>query len=177
MVLLILGVGALLVIAIALVAVGGGVAKTASMPDQVVYDVMESIDFCAEALPDEVTSTLSYDDLRRALRLHLEWIQAYHFTPDGDPEGPIVFNSDDALSYVMERSAVTRLPISADQARQVIDAHLAYFQFMGAVHIEKPELVRQDLIDFGITDFEILETETESPAITTRSDTEQLPDA
>ncbi len=152
MVFLILGLGALAVIAIALVAVGGGVAKTAEMPDQVVYDVMESIDFCAEALPDEVTATLSYDDLRRALRLHLEWLQAYHFTPDGDPEGPIVFNSDDALSYVMERAAVTGLPISADHAKQVIDTHLAYFQFMGAVHIEDPELVAKDLTDFGILD-------------------------
>ena len=152
MVFLILGLGALAVIAIALVAVGGGVAKTAAMPDQVVYDVMESIDFCAEALPDDVSATLSYDDLRRALRLHLEWLQAYHFTPDGDPEGPIVFNSDDALSYVMERAAVTGLPISAEHAKHVIDAHLAYFQFMGAVHVEEPELVTKDLTDFGILD-------------------------
>jgi hypothetical protein len=149
---LILGLGAVLVIAIALVAVGGGVAKTVRMPKQIVYDVQESIDFCAEALPDEVTATLSYDDLRRILRLHLEWIQAYHFTPEGDPEGPIVFNDDDALAYVMERAAVTRLPISADHARQVLDAHLAYFQFMGAVHVERPEIVRLDLAQLGLLD-------------------------
>ncbi len=147
---MILAVGALIVVAIALVAVGGGVAKTTAMPDQVVYDVMESIDFCAEALPDEVTATLSYDDLRRALRLHLEWIQAHHFTPEGDPDGPLVFNDDDALAYVMERAAVTQLPISADHARQVISAHLAYFQFMGAVHIESPDIVKQDLAELGL---------------------------
>ncbi len=147
---LILGLGAVLVVGIALVAVGGGVAKTARMPKQIVYDVQESIDFCAEALPDEVTATLSYDDLRRMLRLHLEWIQAYHFTPEGDPEGPIVFNDDDALAYVMERAAITRLPISVEHARQVLDAHLAYFQFMGAVHIDRPEIVHTDLAQLGL---------------------------
>jgi hypothetical protein len=120
------------------------------MPKQIVYDVQESIDFCAEALPDEVTATLSYDDLRRLLRLHLEWIQAYHFTPEGDSEGPMVFNNEDAVAYVMERAAVTRLPVHADHARQVLDAHLAYFQFMGAVHVESPNLVRADLQELGL---------------------------
>ena len=148
----ILGIGVVVVVAIALIAVGGGVAKTAAMPPQIVYDVQESIDFCAEALPDEVTAELSYDDLRRALRLHLEWIQAHHFTPDGDPEGPIVFGGDDALAYMMERAAVTQLPISADQARIVIDAHLSYFQFMGAIHVEEPEVVQQDLSVLGLID-------------------------
>ena len=151
----ILGVGAVIVVAIALVAVGGGVAKTAAMPDQIVYDVMESIDFCAEALPDEVTATLSYDDLRRALRLHLEWIQAHHFTPEGDPDGPLVFNDDDALAYVIERAAVTQLPISADHAREVIGAHLSYFQFMGAIHIEAPEIVQKDLAELGLVELAI----------------------
>lgn len=146
----ILGVGAVVVVAIALVAVGGGVAKTAAMPNQIIYDVQESIDFCAEALPDEVTATLSYDDLRRLLRLHLEWIQAHHFTPEGDPEGPLVFNNEDALAYVMERAAVIRLPVSAEHARDVLDAHLAYFQFTGAVHVESPDLVRIDLADLGL---------------------------
>lgn len=148
----IIAVGALVVVAIGLVAVGGGVAKTAAMPKQIVYDVQESIDFCAEALPDDVTAVLSYDDLRRLLRLHLEWIQAYHFTPEGDPEGPMVFNSEDALAYVIERAAVTRLNVSADHVRQVLDAHLAYFQFMGAVHIEEPEAIRADLTELGLAE-------------------------
>ncbi|MFW2382575.1 MAG: hypothetical protein ACN4GZ_12510, partial [Acidimicrobiales bacterium] len=112
----IIAIGFAIVVAIALVAVGGGVAKSAALPKQIVYDVQESIDFCAEALPDEVTATLSYDDLRRLLRLHLEWIQAYHFTPEGDPEGPVVFSNEDALAYVMERAAITRLPVSAEHA-------------------------------------------------------------
>jgi len=167
----ILALGAIVVVAIALVAVGGGVAKTAAMPDQVVYDVVESIDFCAEALPDEVTAVLSYDDLRRALRLHLEWLQAHHFTPEGDPDGPLVFNDSDALAYVMERAAITRLPISADHARQVIDAHLAYFQFMGAVHIEEPDLVRTDLAELGIVDeADALESTTSREALEPGSD-------
>lgn len=106
--LLILLVGAVIVVGVALIAVGGGVAKTAAMPPQIVYNVEESIDFCAEALPESVTSVLSYDELRVALRLHLEWIQAYHFTPEGSDEPPIVFQDIDALGYVMERASTLR---------------------------------------------------------------------
>ncbi|MFW2382407.1 MAG: hypothetical protein ACN4GZ_11655, partial [Acidimicrobiales bacterium] len=40
--------------------------------------------------------------------------------------------------------------VSAEHARHVLDAHLAYFQFMGAVHVESPELVRIDLQELGL---------------------------
>ncbi|MEZ5343048.1 MAG: hypothetical protein R2706_16870 [Acidimicrobiales bacterium] len=150
MVYVILAIGCLAIVAIGLVFVGSGVAKTSAMPAQIVIDVHEAIEFCAEAVPLEVSSTLSYDELRRLLRFHLEWIQAFHFTPEGDPDGPIVFEEFDALEYVMERAAVSRLPVDPKHAAAVIRAHSAYLQAMGAIHEEDPTIVQADLDDLPL---------------------------
>ena len=143
---------AVVIVVVAFYAVGHAVGSTEAMPAQVVLDVHEAIEFCAEALPGEVTAVLSYDELRRLLRLHLEWIQAYHWAPEGRPTGPIVFEQFDALDYVMERVAVTDLEVSRDHAAAVIQAHSDYLQVMGAIHIDDPVKVDGDLAELPLLD-------------------------
>ncbi len=154
MAILILVVGVVAVVVIALVFVGQGVGKTNQMPAQIVVDVHEAIAFCAEALPDEVTAVVSYDELRRALRLHLEWIQAYHWAPDrgADETGPVVFAELDALDYVMERADITQLSVSRDHMAAIIESHSAYLQVMGAIHLEDPVTVERDLSELPVPD-------------------------
>lgn len=144
--------GALVVVAIALYAVGHAVGKTDEMPDQIVVDVHEAIEFCAEALPPEVTAQISYDDLRRVLRLHLEWIQAYHWAPESTDATPIVFEQFDALSYVMERVEVTHVEVTEEQAAAIIQAHSDYLQVMGAIHVDDPVDVEKDLAELPLLD-------------------------
>ncbi len=148
-------VAAVLVVLIGLWSVGWAVGKTREIPPQIVVDVHEAIDFCAEALPLEVTSVLSYDELRVLLRLHLEWIQAYHYTPDHLASGPIVYEQFDALDYVMERCDLLRFEVERDHVAEVIAAHDAYLQVMGALHIEDPDLVARDLGDLGALGTEV----------------------
>ncbi|MFV0525973.1 MAG: hypothetical protein ACK5RL_15915 [Acidimicrobiales bacterium] len=143
---------AVAVVAIALVSVGWAVDRTAAMPDQIVIDAEEAIEFCAEALPVSVTSVLSYDELRRVLRLHLEWIQAYHWAPEGSDDGPIVFADHDALEYMIERADIVGLDVSPEHLLAVIDAHSAYLQVVGAIHIEDPDLVEGDLAAYPMLD-------------------------
>lgn len=138
-------ISVVVVVAIGLLFVGWAVGRTRAMPDQIVVDAHEAIEFCAQALPAEVTAALTYDELRRVLRLHLEWIQAFHLSPEGDPAGPIVFEQHDALDYIMERARVVRLAVTRDQVAAVIEAHGAYLQVAGAIHLEAPELVERDL--------------------------------
>ena len=152
-----LGLAAVLVIVIALVFVGDAVGKTSAMPDQIVLDVHEAINFCAEALPSDVTATMTFDELRRLLRLHLEWIQAYHWSPEGSSDGPILFEEFDALDYVMERADVTDLDVERDHAAAVIEAHSSYLQVMGAIHIEDPVDVQNDLAELPLLDAPLLE--------------------
>lgn len=146
-----------LVVVVGLTFVGSAVGKTSAMPKQIVVDVHEAINFCAEAIPVSVSSVLSYDDVRRVLRLHLEWLQAYHWAPEGDSDGPIVFEEYDSLDYVMERADVIGLVIERDHAAAVIDAHSSYLQVMGAIHIEDPVEVQADLAELPLLDAPLLE--------------------
>ncbi len=145
MVFVLLVVAALVVVAVAFVFVGHAVGSTEAMPDQIVIDGHEAIEFCAQALPDAVTASLSYDDLRRLLRLHLEWIQAYHWAPASTDAPPIIFEQFDPLAYVMERCEVVGLDVDPEEAAAVIQAHSDYLQVVGALHIDDPVNVEADL--------------------------------
>ncbi len=151
MVFVILGIAVVLVVVIALLFVGDAVGRTAAMPNQIVVDVHEAIGFCAEALPSDVTASLTFDELRRLLRLHLEWIQAYHWAPEGTDAGPILFEEFDALDYVMERCAAVRLDVPRSHVAQVIDVHSSYLQVMGAIHLEDPEQIEADLAELPLS--------------------------
>lgn len=147
---LILAGTALVVVVIALWATGHAVHTTAAMPDQIVVDVHEAIEFCAQALADEHTAQLSYDDLRGLLRLHLEWIQAYHWSPSSKDATPIVFEQFDAVNYMMERITVTGVEATEAQVAAVVQAHSDYLQVMGAIHVEDPVDVEADLAEFPL---------------------------
>ena len=138
-------VAAVAIIVVAFVAVGHAVGSTEAMPAQVVIDGHEAIEFCAQALPDRVTASLSYDDLRRLLRLHLEWIQAYHWAPASSDSAPIIFEQFDPLEYVMERCEVIGLEVTSEEAAAVIQAHSDYLQVIGALHLDDPVDVEADL--------------------------------
>ena len=148
----VLGLLAVVVIGIGFYAVGHAVGVTEQMPAQIVIDAHEAIEFCAEAMTYDVTATISYDDLRRLLRLHLEWIQAYHWSPEGMPIGPIVFEQFDALDYVMERVQVTNLEVTREIAAAAIQAHSDYLQVVGAIHLDDPVKVEQDLAEMPLLD-------------------------
>ncbi|MEM9133667.1 MAG: hypothetical protein AAF962_15410 [Actinomycetota bacterium] len=143
----VLGLAVVLVVVVGLLFVGWAVGKTTAMPDQIVIDAEEAIEFCAEALPVSVTSVMSYDELRRALRLHLEWVQFYHWAPDGQTDGPVLFEEFDPLDYVMERAEMVDLDISREHAKAVIEAQSSYLQVVGAIHLDDPVQVEADLAD------------------------------
>ena len=152
MVVLLLAVAAVLVVGIAFVFVGDAVGKTEAMPDQIVIDATEAIEFCAEALPSSITAELSYDELRRLQRLHLEWVQAYHWSPSSQDATPIVFEQYDPLPYVLERAAVVGLITDEETAAAVIEAHTQYLVVSGALHIDNPEEVTADLAEAALLD-------------------------
>ena len=140
-------IAVVVVVVVGLLMVGSAVGKTSSMPPQIVIDATEAIEFCAEALPDEVTASMSYDELRRLLRLHLEWIQAYHWAPDGASDGPILFEELDAVPYLVERADTIGLDVPREHIVAVVDAHSAYLQVVGAIHLDDPVAIEADLAE------------------------------
>ena len=149
---LILLATAMAVVMIGLVFVGSAVDQTSKMPAQIVVDTHEAIDFVADAIPIEVSSVLSYDDVRRLIRLHMEWVQAYHWAPENDSDGPVVFEEFDPLDYVMERADIVGLDVEREHAAAVVEAHSSYLQFMGAIHLDDPVDVKADLAEMPLLD-------------------------
>jgi hypothetical protein len=65
--------GAVIVVGIAVVAVGRVSGSLAQERPPAVYELAAAVDWIADRLPDEVTARISYDDLARILTWHLDW--------------------------------------------------------------------------------------------------------
>lgn len=141
-------------VALGLLVVGWAVSKTNEQPDQIVVDAHEAIDFCAEALPIDVSSVLSFEDLRRLLRLHLEWIQAFQWAPEGvvGAPAPMVFEEYDAVDYILERADVNGFVVERRHVAAVVSAHSSYLQVMGVIHVGDPETTEADLAELPLRD-------------------------
>lgn len=135
-------VAAVIVVVIALVAVGRVVGETAAQPAHKVFDSGEALAFVSEALPDEVTAELSYDEVTRLMRLHLEYVQMHHLAPE-DPEDPsanlVVMGEEDPVDHILRRAVEHKRPVERHHAQAVVTAQLAYFEAIGALDIEPPE--------------------------------------
>ena len=138
-------VGLLAVVAIGLVAVGGAVGRLRSEPERNVFEHHEALEFVAQALPAHLTAELSYDDVERILRLHLDHLHAEGVARSGgdlrEEPGPQVLETEAAERYVLARAALVDFFPRPEAVRAVIEAQLAYFEAIGAVaEVEPPDL-------------------------------------
>ncbi len=145
MVVLLIVVGAFAVVAIALVSVGVVVRRLGPEPARRVFDADEALAFVAAVLPDEVTAQLSYDDVERILRLHLDFLHRQGVARSGgdlpEGEGPLVVDFGDAVEDVLARAALVRFHPEREQVAAVISAQLAYFEAIGAMdEVQGPDL-------------------------------------
>ena len=138
-------IGALLVIVIALLAVGGTVGRLGKEPARNVYEPNEAVEFVAQALPSEVTAELSYPELERILRLHHDFLHRQGVSRSGgdlpEIDGVQVVDPDEAVDYVVKRAKLVDFFPKPAYVRQAIDAQLAYFEAIGAARpVEGPTL-------------------------------------
>lgn len=138
-------VAVLLVVAIALVAVGGVVARLRTEPPRQVFEADEALEFAAYALPDAMTAELGYDDVRRILRFHLDYLHSQGIARSaGDlalGPGIRVVEPGEAVAYVLRRAALVDFYPKRAEVEEVIAAQLAYFEAIGAVdEVDGPDL-------------------------------------
>jgi hypothetical protein len=132
------------VVAIALVAVGAATGRLASEPPTSVYDMDEAVHFVAGRLPDDVTATLSYDDVRALLGWHLDYLEEKGVAGRSDhdletlPSGPIVTADDEGVAYVLGRATDAGLDVDDVAIVEVLEGEQAYLQAIGAVGAEVP---------------------------------------
>lgn len=141
-----LGLAAVVVVVIGLVAVGRVTFSMADEPPQSNYDLDEAVEFVADQLPEDATAQLSYDDVRALLGFHLDYLEAKGVAREVDTRGdedhppawgpvvgPLVADDDEALPYVIMRAADDGLEVDDVHVVEVVEADLAYLEAIGAI--------------------------------------------
>jgi hypothetical protein len=141
MIWLFFGLGAILVIAIAVVAVGIALGRLEHENVPAVYELEDALEYVAENLPDEVTARLTYDDVRAVLRWHLDWFGDVGLATEygeelGDEavaeDDQVVAAEDAAVEAVVARSLAEAGPEPIDVVC-ILDLQMRYLAEIGAL--------------------------------------------
>ena len=131
---------AVAVFVIAAVVVGREAHRLDGVAPRSVYIPEEALEFVAEYLPAESQARLRPDELEQLLTMHMRWLHAKGLQPTNvidrrqDISTPVVVSEDDVVAYLLGQADQARIEIIDDvDIVNVVDAHLAYFEAIGAV--------------------------------------------
>lgn len=138
--------GALVVVAIGLVAVGRVTAELAAEPRLSVFDLDEAVEWVADRLSTETAGQLSYDDVRTVLGWHLDYLEARGAAFEGPAtgtgrsgEGPVVTVEDDAVAFVLGKADEAAFDVADERVAEVLDLQMRYLDAIGAIGPAVPE--------------------------------------
>lgn len=127
----------LVVFAIAAAAIGREAARLGTAPPRAVVDLEAAVDYVAEAVPFEVSASLSHDDVRALLRLHLLYFDSKGIPTDVDAAvadgAPVVVADEEARTWVLDRATAEGVAVTPAEVDAVLEAHLDYLVAIGAV--------------------------------------------
>ncbi|MGB8861973.1 MAG: hypothetical protein WCC60_22140 [Ilumatobacteraceae bacterium] len=133
-------IAALLVFAMAAVVVGREAHRLDAVAPRSVYVPEEALEFVAEYLPQESQARLTPDELERLLLAHMRWLHTKGLQPSNvvdrrqDIADPVIISEDTATAYLLGEADRDGIEIIDDvDVVNVVDAHLAYFDAIGAV--------------------------------------------
>lgn len=125
---------------IAAVVVGREAHRLDAVAPRTVYVPEEALEFVAEFLPTSSQARLTPDDLARLLTYHMRWLHAKGLQPTKvvdrrqDIITPVVINEETVVAYLLGEAERDGVEILDDvDVVNVVDAHLAYFEAIGAV--------------------------------------------
>ena len=131
---------AVLVFVIAAVVVGREAHRLDAVAPRSVYIPEEAAEFVAEYLPDDSQARLTPDDLDQLLRYHMRWLHAKGLQPTNvidrrqDITTPLVIEEDTVVGYLLGEAERNGVEVLDDvDVVNVVEAHLAYFEAIGAV--------------------------------------------
>lgn len=143
-----LGIVAAVVVAVVVFAIAAGVVgREAHRLDaetrRPVFDVDEAVAYVADHLPFEVSAVLSYDDVRRILGWHLEYLRLRASSSNGHGprlDGPVIVGGAETVDYVLERSRAVGADYTPAQVHAVLEAQMGYLESIDAVApVEEPD--------------------------------------
>lgn len=133
-------VAALAVFAIAAGVVGREAHRLDAIAPRTVYVVDEAVDFVCDRLPAATQARLTPEEVDRLLAFHLRWLHAKGLQPDKVVDErqaigePTVIEADTVTGYLLGEADQAGIEVLDDvDVVAVVDAHLAYFDAIGAV--------------------------------------------
>ena len=128
------------VFVIAAVVVGREAHRLDAVAPRSVYIPDEAAEFVAEYLPAESQARLTPDDVEQLLTFHMRWLHSKGLQPTNvvdrrqDITTPVVISETNLTAYLLGEAERHGVEILTDvDAVNVVDAHLAYFEAIGAV--------------------------------------------
>ena len=125
---------------IAAVVVGREAHRLDAVAPRSVYMIDEVVEFVAEYLPVGTQARLTPSELEQLLTFHMRWLHAKGLQPTNvvdrrqDIADLVIVGEDDLTAYLLAEAERAGIEILDDvDVVHVVDAHLAYFEAIGAV--------------------------------------------
>ena len=125
---------------VAALTIGREARRLDAMAPRAVYQLEQAADFVAMSLPETTQARLTMEELEKLLVLHMNWLHSKGLLPAKavdqrqDISTPIVVTEDSLIAYLLGESDKAGIQIMDDvDLVNVTDAHLAYFDAIGAV--------------------------------------------
>lgn len=136
---------AVLVFAIAAGTIGREARRLDAVAPRAVYELDEAVDFVADRLPAASQARLTPAEVEQLLRAHLRWMHEQGLQPDRVVDArqsideKVVISEDALVAYLLAEAERIDVELLDDvDAVNVVDAHLAYFEAIGAVGPQAP---------------------------------------
>src|SRR5258708_4200649 len=137
-VIFILVVAAVAVFAIAAVVIGREAHRLDAVAPRATYVLDDAVEYVADHLPAESQARLTHDEVRRLLQLHMGQLRRYGLQPPAAVDqvqdiDRVVVEETDAAGYLIGQVDAAGMDVDDVDVVNVVDAHLAYFDAIGAV--------------------------------------------
>lgn len=134
----------MLIVIIALVAVGGVVSQLEGDVTPAVLELEDAVAWIGDHLPDEATARLSYGDVRQILFWHLDYFDEAGMASEygqelgvyDEGEEPVVAGEDESVQYVVSKALAERPDVEALDVVLVLDLQMQYLRKIGAIGVE-----------------------------------------
>lgn len=131
---------AVAVFAIAAGAIGRESHRLDAIAPRAVYTLDEAVDFVADRIPERSQARLTPAEVETLLIGHINWLHAQGLAPDRvidqrqSIESPLIVSDEALIAHLLGIAIEAEIEILDDvDVVEVVDAHLGYFDAIGAV--------------------------------------------
>jgi hypothetical protein len=128
------------VFVIAAVAIGREARRLDAVAPRAVYALDDAVAFVAARIPPASQARLTFDEVRALLVAHMRWLHARGLQPGDvidrrqDIDEEVVVNEETLTAWLLGEAERQSIDLVDDvDAVHVVQAHLAYFDEIGAV--------------------------------------------